>query len=304
MNSSVQRVMVGMNGSSASAAAARWAAATVPPGGELHAVHIIGAGEELLVDAATGDSVAYRHRLEAELDGPWLESVRDAPIDIRSRVDAVQEGSVADALLRAAAAVDADVVVVGHHPHPRLGPQLVGHVTRDLLRHSSRPVVVVPDGWDPLVNAASPVVVGVGVAGCTEAAIRWAIARSQAANTGLSLVHALGHRSLFRANGILDVLAFHLDPSVLPTWVEEDLTALAERVRDETGEHTEIDVTVAVEPGHIGQVLVEAGHTAQLLVIGRGEPPFVGHRVIAPYLRHALVNAPCPVAVIPADPAA
>ena len=40
---------------------------------------------------------------------------------------------------------------------------------------------------------------------------------------------------------------------------------------------------------------------AVLLVIGRGEPPFLRHRAMAPYLHHALVHAPCPIAVVPLD---
>jgi nucleotide-binding universal stress UspA family protein len=299
-NPLMQTIVVGLDGSRPSSAAARWAAGAVAPGGRVQAIHVIGFGEELLVDAATADSVAYRHELEAELNGPWLEPIRGTPVAIDARVDVV-EGSVAHALLRAAHEVGADAIAVGHHSHRRFGPQLVGHVTSDLLRHSDLPIVVVPGDWDPIVNVTAPVVVGVGVAEASRAAIRWAIEHSPAASVGLSLVHALGPRTVFRADGLLDVLAFHLDPSVLPTWVEEDLTALADQVRTEAGSGVDVGISVSVEPGRIGPVLVEAGQGARLLVIGRGEPPFVGHRVLAPYLRHVLVNAPCPIAVVPVD---
>jgi nucleotide-binding universal stress UspA family protein len=225
--------------------------------------------------------------------------LRDAGVDT---VVHLVEGPVAESLLSVAAEVDATLIAVGHHPHPRLGPQLVGHVTAELLRRSDRPIAVVPQGWDPDRHRAGSVVVGVGVARGTRAAIRWAVDHASTGTAELRLVHALGPRSLFRPDGVLDVLAFHLDPSVVPTWVEEDLTALAEQVRDQSGGRMDIDVSVAVEPGRTGPVLVEAGAGAQLLVIGRGEPPFLRRHAIAPYLRHALVNAPCPVVVVPAPP--
>jgi nucleotide-binding universal stress UspA family protein len=115
---------------------------------------------------------------------------------------------------------------------------------------------------------------------------------------GLSLVHAHGPRTVFRPDGVLDVLAYHLDPGVLPSWVEADLLELAEQVRDAAG--VDVDLRLVVRPGRTGPTLVEAGEGAQLLVVGRGEPPFVRRHALAPYLRHALVHASCPVAVVPA----
>jgi nucleotide-binding universal stress UspA family protein len=209
----------------------------------------------------------------------------------------VRSGDVAAELLRLADGLDATAVVVGHRTSGVPG-QVVGHVTASLLHRSSRPVVIVPAGWTPERTDGRPVAIGVGVARGTKAALRWVLSQPALTSDGLLLVHAHGIRSLFRPDGWLDVLAYHLDPTVLPGWVENDLVGLAVELQREAG--VEVDVAVTVQPGRIGARLVEAGADAGLLVIGRGEPPFIRTRVLAPYLRHAITHAPCPVVVVPA----
>lgn len=278
-------VVIGLDGSDEATVALQWVAAALPPSSRLYAVHVINPADGLAMD-----------RREADLAERWLAPVHDrdpAPEPI------VREGAVAPELLAVAGEVGADAIVVGHHPNMHRGPRFVGHVTGELLRHSQIPVVIVPRAWERETAAAGPVVVGIGVSRGTRAAIRWALTKMDVSDSGLSLVHAFGRRSVFRPDGLLDLLAFHLDPSVLPTWVEEDVTALADRIRDEAGVD-EVGLSISVAPGRAGPALVEAGRGARMLVIGRGEPPFVRRHAIAPYLHHALVNAPCPIAVIPA----
>ncbi len=292
----VHDVVVGLDGSVESSTALRWAVGALPELTRIHAVHVIRPGEELARDAVLSDSLLLRRRRETDLAECWLTPARGSGLDVRP---VVREGKVAAVLMDVADEVGADVIVVGHHATARVGPRLIGRVARDLLRHAVRPVIVVPETWCPETDRNEPVVVGVGVARGTRAAIRWALEHTEADAVGLTLVHALGHRSIFRPDGLLDVLAFHLDPSVLPNWVEDDLTELAERIRDESGLE-EVPMAVSVLPGRIGSVLVEAGRAASLLVIGRGEPGFVRQHAIAPFLRRALFEAPCPIAVVPA----
>lgn len=290
-------VVVGIDGSAASITALRWAADAVSPSGRIHAVHVLVPAEELAVDAAQGDSVRLRHRREEQLRDVWVPAA--VGVERGSVVEwSVREGHVAAELLRLAAESGAEALVVGHHARPHLGPQLVGHVTAAALRDADRPVVVVPLDWSPERTEGRPVVVGVGVSKGTRSAIRWVMEHPRLCRSGMILAHALGPRTLFRNDGWLDVLAYHLDPTVLPTWVEEDLLELADQLRRETG--SDVDVAVSVQPGRTGARLVEAGEGAGLLVVGRGEPPFVRSRTIAPYLRHAIAHAPCPVVVVPA----
>lgn len=281
-------VVVGLDGSAASAAALRWAAAHAGPEATVHAVRVL--------EPDTG-GVPGRAEAEAELRTRWIANAMPGGID--PRVSAVlAAGNVADALVRIAGDVGADAIVLGHHAQPHHGPQLVGHVTARLLHEADRAVVVVPREWDPDRTEGMPVAIGVGVARGTEVALRWVLDRPGLVGGGLLLVHAYGPRSVFRPEGWLDVLAYHLDPTVLPEWVEQDLLDLAEELQREAG--TDVDVAVSVLPGRRGARLVEAGTTASLLVVGRSEPPFLSH-AIAPYLRHAIVHSPSPVVVVPAD---
>lgn len=286
-------LVVGLDGSAASAAALRWSVAQVGPAGRVHAVRVV-------------DADADTDALDDELRGTWIPDALDVGSDGRSRttVDAVVlTGDAPGELVRYADRIDAGAVVVGHHAHARFGPRLVGHVTATLLHEAERPVVVVPTDWEPARTDGRPVAVGVGVAAGTETAVRWAIVQPAARDHGLLLVHALGPRTVFRPDGWLDVLAYHLDPTVLTEWVEQDLFDLADRIGDETGVEVDVDVdvTVSVRPGRTGARLVEAGAGAGMLVVGRGEPAFVRSHAIAPYLRHAILHATCPVVVVPVE---
>ena len=274
----VADLVVGLDGSPASAAALRWALEQVGPDGRVHATQVVAPGGASLVERWIVEAIG-------EVSGSRVGSV-------------TRTGSVAEELLHLADEVAADAIVVGHHSQPRHGPQLVGHVTAKLLHGAERPVIVVPRDWDPARTGDRPVAVGVGVSRGTEVALRWVLNHPGLVRHGLLLVHAYGPRSLFRTDGWLDVLAYHLDPSVLPSWVEDDLVALAEELQAETG--AEVEVEVSVQPGRTGAQLVEAGASAGLLVVGRGEPAFIRSRTIAPYLRHAIAHAPCPVVVVPA----
>ncbi len=291
----VLRLVVGHDGSPAADAAFRWAVTNVAAGGTLHVVEAIPYRDELAVDAALGDSVRMRRRHEERLAERCRAMVTTPPDGVTVETSVV-EGAPGDRLLEAARTEEAHAIVVGHHPQLRFGPAIVGHVTAELLRHTDRPVVVVPVGWQDDEGAGDPIVVGVGVAAATEAALRWAAERAVEQRRGLALVHALGPRSLFRPDGLLDVLAYHLDPTVVPIWVAEDLTELATRISAEVD--AEVDMAISIGAGRISRHLVEAGHRARLIVVGLGEAPF-GRHAMAPYLRKVLADAPCPVAVVP-----
>ncbi len=174
MNESLLRdVVVGLDGSCQSRRAFDWAQSEVGPEGRIHAVHVISPLAELAVDAALGDSVMMRHRREIEMRTEWLDGI--AATDGRVSPQ-VREGAVGDCLMAVAEDVGAEAIVVGHHPHVRFGPRFVGHVAADLLHHSTRPVIVVPDAWATADgDDIRPVVVGVGVASGTRSAIRWAL---------------------------------------------------------------------------------------------------------------------------------
>jgi nucleotide-binding universal stress UspA family protein len=53
-------------------------------------------------------------------------------------------GSVADEILTEAAAIEADFIVMGTHGHGAMYHLLVGSATKGVLKHATRPVLLVP----------------------------------------------------------------------------------------------------------------------------------------------------------------
>jgi nucleotide-binding universal stress UspA family protein len=300
-------IVVGLDSSTESQAAMRWAIANVARDGRITVVHAVAPEQELALDAVLGDSVAMLRHRRTEVER-WVEQAQvpdHIEVDLR-----IVEDHAATALSAAAEEVAADAVAVGHRAHQRFGPRLVGHVTADLLHRTGRCVVIVPDGWQPSRGASTPVVVGVGVSDATRCAIRWGMQRALEHGRGVQFVHAMGPRTAFRPDGLLDVVAYQIDPSIVPTWVEEDVRALADEISREIAapDHTDTPVTsssasveasVEIAHGRIGRVLTRHTGDADVLVIGRASAP-IRRRTLAPYLRHVIEHASCPVAIVPA----
>lgn len=300
VDSLLQRLVVGLDGSPASEAALAWALANIPGSGQIWAVHTVAPEKELAIDAVLGNSaVTLRHR-QIDLAG-WVGKLAQGDERVIRRVIEEHAGR---GLLSAADEMPADAIVVGHpRTWGRHGPKLVGHVTADLIHRSPRPIVIVPSGWDAASANGSPIVVGASVSAASRAAMRWAFRNSARSGSTVRLVHALGPRSLLNPDGPLEVLAYHIDPTLVPGWVEEDIRVLADEISSELSDTgAAAEHTVEISTGRIGRRLSDAGDTAGLLVIGRGNSP-LRKRVVAPYLRRVIEQATCPVVIVPAEQA-
>ena len=146
----LRKVLVGIDGSPASAAAECWAAEAVRDcGGEVVAVHVIGSP---LVRQATEDVVnglgmthsrlmrsgAQAGRLVEE---EWCQPLRDANVTYRT---IVMKGDPVHALLHTARKEDVDLIVIGHQGDSSFVHRLFRGLSDELLDHARRPVVVVP----------------------------------------------------------------------------------------------------------------------------------------------------------------
>jgi nucleotide-binding universal stress UspA family protein len=147
----LRKVLVGIDGSEASAAAECWAAAAVKDcGGEVIALHVVGSP---LVRQATEDVVnglGMMHtrimRTLADGDGPrpeeeWCQPLRDAAVTYRTLV---ARGDPVHELLHTARKEDVDLIVIGHHHDSSVVHRLFRGLSDGLLDHARRPVVVVP----------------------------------------------------------------------------------------------------------------------------------------------------------------
>lgn len=275
----LKTIVVGIDGSDESMAALDWAMRAVAPDGVVEAVSAVGRHGE-------------RSRSAPDL-AQWVPDDGDG-VSIRRRV---VEGRTADALMARAREIDADVLVVGAHARARLAPRTLGRVTTRLVHHTDRPLVVV--GTESTITSGEPstVVAGVGSGAATTAALAWAADFAQRHDTALSLIHAVGSKPVFGKDGILDVMAFYVDRSLLHDWALDDLAELADELQRATEE--EVPISWSAPVGAAGPALVEAGADAALLVVGRHHDGAFDERVMAPALHHVLTHAPCPVVVVP-----
>ncbi len=273
-------VVVGLDGSDESRSALDWSVRLAGTAGAIHAVH-----------------AARRHRDTADVDlEQWVAPAIEAGADIARLV---VDDDPADALLGTARDVGADLVAVGVHARSRLAPRTLGRVTTKLVHHAHLPLAVVRPGLQLPTEEGSTVVAGVGRGPATRAALAWAADYAAGHGTALSLIHAVSNVPVFGEDGLLDVLAFYVDRSLLHDWAIEDLEALADDLQRATEE--DIEVTWATPDGRAGPALVDAGADATLLVVGRERDGAITDHTMTPTLHHVLTHAPCPVVVVPAS---
>jgi nucleotide-binding universal stress UspA family protein len=143
---STQKIVVGVNGSTASDAALEWAIhEAARRGAEIIAVHVLKP-----VDAHGGASVmdvrlreldylgkAIRSRVKKELLEPLTRT------DIKHRI-VVVEGHPATGILDVADTEDADLIVVGTGLHSAIEDLLLGSVADELSHTARRPFALIP----------------------------------------------------------------------------------------------------------------------------------------------------------------
>lgn len=271
------RIVVGVNGSTTSTAAARWAAVEAQLRDvDLHLVvahrwqipgkHFTSRSELL---HATGE------RVTAILDAA-VHQARSAAAGVRVQRVAVV-GDPVPVLLEAAA--DADLLVVGGRdrgtPEPMLGP-----VASQIAAYAPCSVVVAREG---LCAAGSTVVVGIDDSPAT------------AATAGVAFEEA----ALRQSATLLTVSAYTAAPpgSDLRVFEAGLHRRLGEEVTPWRDKYPQIPVVCEVVNGNPDAVLVERSQRASLLVVGAGSGrDFEGLR-LGPIRLHLLHHADCPVLI-------
>ena len=290
----LRRVVVGVDGTDASARALDWAASTVGPDGAIHCVAAASPMIEFGVDVITGDPLGYLAFLERHLAGDWTRRVVDRVAECTVEL---REENAPDALAESAVEIGADAIVVGSHHHRSLSVGVIGRTTRSLLRKLSTALIVVPDGAPPGLDTDAPIVVGVGHGEATESAVWWASQLADDRDLPVGLVRVTGDAPVFQANGLLDVAGYYLHPNEREEWTTRDLARFAAAVQENSDRVLRVDVDV--HGGLPAVQLVEASRSAGLLVVGQHWSAISrGHHVSQP-LRYLLGHAAGVVAVIP-----
>jgi nucleotide-binding universal stress UspA family protein len=187
------RTLIGFDGSPASERALEMARLLTAPEGVVRALTV---AETHYATHAGMDAVAWDGRIRA--DAERARAAAERGLDGRAGADtSCVTGHAAPTLLKAAEALDADLIAIGSHGHSRLGGLVLGSVATRVV-HSAGCSVVVARGSGPLGS----IVAGVDSSDCSNQAA--AVAEAIARTTGASLrrVAASGGKRLPENPGV------------------------------------------------------------------------------------------------------
>ena len=136
----VGRIVLGVDGSDGAQAATAWCAGFAH---DLHAeVVAVCAYHAMIGRLHERDAAQVREQVADDLHTRWRAPLSEAGVSVREEL--VSEPHVADALLTAAEATDADVIVVGTHGLAPLISMRLGGVAMRLLHATTLPLILVP----------------------------------------------------------------------------------------------------------------------------------------------------------------
>ncbi|MGW3071508.1 universal stress protein [Kitasatospora sp. NPDC001132] len=282
-------VVVGVDGSEPSAAAAEWAAQEAHRSDRpLRLLHVGGTGSPAPGEPDTGGEplppsvLATRNHIASVL--PGLELTCDQV-----------PGNPADAL--AAAGGRDGLLVLGSRGLGGFAGLLVGSVSLRVAGHANCPVVVLRAGADGQGEGSGDVVLGLDSDQACPDLIAFAF--EQAAARG-AMLRVLESRKVpagpYSAEGVV------YQPEVREALEAAELTRLQEALAPWREKHPEVRVQAELTAWSAGRALVEASRSACLTVVGRRRPRL---HPAAPWLgsvTHAVLHhAHGPVAVVPHD---
>lgn len=300
----VRTVVVGIDGSTESRAAAEWAAREAKLRGlPLKIVHVWEPVPEPMAQAPL---------LGAETQQHWSERVpREAAEGIRLRHPGIEvtteqlTGGSADTLVKAAA--DAELLVLGSRGLSGLGGFMVGSVGLSVVAHAERPVVLVrageqaadehepdPAGIPSAATPYRPVVLGLDAASSDDSVIEFAFEEAARRETGLRVIHGWNLPPYY-------VYGLSADAQLHDEIARQQATVLVEALRPWRQKYPSVEVTEETPSGSPGVRLVDASREASLVVVGRRirRSPFGAH--IGPVTHAVLHHATAPVAVVAHD---
>lgn len=105
------------------------------------AVYVLSSGGDWAMAAMQADTGSLKDQVDGLLAKEWTEPIRQAGAQVTT---VVIEGHPATELLKAADAVEADMLVLGVSGHGGFSGRFLGGVAQKVAHHSTRPVVLVP----------------------------------------------------------------------------------------------------------------------------------------------------------------
>jgi nucleotide-binding universal stress UspA family protein len=280
------RIVVGVNDSPAAERALQWAAAEGRiRSAEVHAVMATGVPTAIYPLGWPSTSVDTATIVEAV--EKTLGAIVDRVVGPGEVARHVEVGTAAEVLLEQVK--EADLGVVGTRDLHGVFRWL-GSVSDQVVRHATRPVVVVPEPPAPEI-AGAPIVVGVDGSRNSAAAVEWALEEARVRGVGLQAVGVWG---------FLDqphVEAERFDPRYGEGSARGFLAEMVEKAVGPTAA-AEIDLVSVCDLPSQGLVeAAKAAHTPLLVIGARGVGGFKG-LLLGSVCNKVLATVDRPVAVI------
>lgn len=294
-------VIVGLDGSPESRAAAEWAAREAKLRGlPLKLIHVWEPVPEPMAQAPL---------LGAETQQHWSERIpRESAEGLRLRHPGVEitaeqfSGRPADVLTRQSK--DAALLVLGSRGMSGVGGFLVGSVGQAVLAHAERPVVLVrageqaadehladPAGIPSAAGPYRPVVLGLATDDPDPSLVEFAFDAADRRATSLRVVHGWNPPPYY-AYGLAADIELHDQLS------RQEATALSDILRPWRQKFPSVEVVEESRYGTAANHLVDASREASLVVVGRRirRSPLGAH--IGPVTHAVLHHSTAPVAVV------
>ncbi|MEY9835630.1 universal stress protein [Streptacidiphilus sp. EB103A] len=285
-------VIVAVDGSAQSIAAAHWAADEAAlRGSPLRLVYADPWLRALQnIDRQNGDEQGAALRMLAHVQAEVQERRPALSVDL-----ALVQGQVVDALVKTAG--DSEITVLGSRGLGGFAELLLGSVSLATAARAQVPVVVVrPDirqGTEPERVAASRIVVGLDAYDPSDAVLEFAFAEAALRGARIRVVHGWNLPTSWPSPGWTPPLM------QTPDLESAEAAELAKAMLSWRDKFPDTEVAEAVRLGGGAAALVEASAQADLVVVGRRiRPHGAGLRLGA--VAHALLHhAKAPVAVVP-----
>lgn len=284
-------IVVGVDDSSGSAAALRWAAAEA----RLRGVRVTAVHAYLRplaysgTDAPMAELEPERHDRAQQLVDDALASVAGDLADLEVR-RVLHAGQAARGLIEATTAED--LLVVGTHGAGGFEGLLLGSTAEHCARHAAGTVVLVPEARP---TSTGRIAVGVDGSPAARSALAWAV---EEAALRAAVVDVVSVYEPYRAHGpfgaeFMDVAS--------PGWRRRFHRVAERHAADAIAglpAPPVAPVAVHVEAGHPAKVLAARSQQADLLVLGpRGIGGFEG-LLLGSVTRQVLHHAACPIVVV------
>jgi nucleotide-binding universal stress UspA family protein len=279
-------IVVGVDGSEASATALRWAAQESSWRGEpLVAVLAWGLLNQHHPDPDAEFDPEYDEQDAREALASYVADAlgEDAPVELRTVCDLPGRGLVE-------AAAGSSMLVVGARGLGGFKGLLLGSVSHHCLHHATCPVAVIHlEGNHRQARERPSVVVGVDGSAISEGALRWAADEAKRRGADLVVVHAwqLPFTGPYPIVGpVTDVSRYEKDAQQIL-----DRAAAAVPASDVTSK--------VLLLGSPSSAILEAGEFADLIVVGSRGVGGLERVLLGSTSTQVIHHAPCPVVVVP-----